>query len=93
MCAGSIAHNPLQAELETRLQLSETAEERHLRERHRVEEADNDLTEDLFSGAGHGKGSEGGISAIPLKSMQVRSYPFMDYVFRNRTNLVLGALV
>lgn len=60
-----------QAELEARLQLGETAEQRRLRERNRVEEADNDLTEDLFGGAAGGRGGAGGISSVTLKSMQV----------------------
>ena len=66
----------LQAELETRLQLGETAEQRRLRERNRVEEADNDLTEDLFGGGGgRGKGgAAGGLSGLALKSMQVCVY-------------------
>eukprot|EP00752_Nemacystus_decipiens_P009467 g8465.t1 len=60
------------AELETRLQLGETAEQRRLRERNRVEEADNDLTEDLFGGGGaRGKGgAAAGLSALALKNMQ-----------------------
>ncbi|CAM9934099.1 unnamed protein product, partial [Laminaria digitata] len=58
------------AELEARLQLGETAEQRRLRERNRVEEADNDLTEDLFGGAGGGRGAGGGLSSLALKSMQ-----------------------
>lgn len=66
---------PPQAELETRLQLGETAEQRRLRERNRVEEADNDLTEDLFGGGGDGGGGKGGagggLSGLALKNMQV----------------------
>ncbi|CBJ33014.1 expressed unknown protein [Ectocarpus siliculosus] len=59
------------AELETRLQLGETAEQRRLRERNRVEEADNDLTEDLFGGGGaRGQGAGGGLSGLALKNMQ-----------------------
>ncbi|CAM9655845.1 unnamed protein product, partial [Ectocarpus fasciculatus] len=59
------------AELETRLQLGETAEQRRLRERNRVEEADNDLTEDLFGGGGaQGQGAGGGLSGLALKNMQ-----------------------
>lgn len=42
-----------------------------MRERNRVEEADNDLTEDLFGGSARGKGSSD-ISSVPLKTMQVR---------------------
>lgn len=62
-----------QAELETRLQLGETAEQRRLRERNRVEEADNDLTEDLFGGGGAGGkgGAADGLSGLALKNMQV----------------------
>lgn len=64
------------AELETRLQLGETAEQRRLRERNRVEEADNDLTEDLFGGGGaEGRGGAGGLSSLALKNMQVRGVP------------------
>lgn len=59
-----------QAELEKRLQLGETPEERRLRERNRVEEADNELTDDLFGGAGN-KGPDGGIANLSLKNMQV----------------------
>lgn len=61
------------AELEARLQLGETAEQRRLRERNRVEEADNDLTEDLFGGGGGGGGGRGagGLSGLALKNMQV----------------------
>ncbi|CAM9648000.1 unnamed protein product [Scytosiphon promiscuus] len=60
------------AELETRLQMGETAEQRRLRERNRVEEADNDLTEDLFGGGGGAKGGGGGsgLSGLALKNMQ-----------------------
>ncbi|CAN0418464.1 unnamed protein product [Pylaiella littoralis] len=59
------------AELETRLQLGETAEQRRLRERNRVEEADNDLTEDLFGGgSAGGSGGGSGLSGLALKSMQ-----------------------
>lgn len=62
----------VQAELETRLQLGETAEQRRLRERNRVEEADNDLTEDLFGGgSAAGRGGGGGLSGLALKNMQV----------------------
>lgn len=65
--------NAAQAELETRLQLGETAEQRRLRERNRVEEADNDLTEDLFGGgSAGGSGGVSGLSGLALKSMQVR---------------------
>lgn len=60
-----------QAELEARLQLGETAEQRRLRERNRVEEADNDLTEDLFGGAAGGGRGGGGLSSVALKGMQV----------------------
>lgn len=59
------------AELETRLQLGETAEQRRLRERNRVEEADNDLTEDLFAGSsGAGGKGAGDISDLKLKTVQ-----------------------
>lgn len=70
MARGGVA----QAELETRLQMGETAEQRRLRERNRVEEADNDLTEDLFGGgSAGGKGGGGdGLSGLALKNMQVR---------------------
>lgn len=57
--------------METRLQIGETAEQRRIRERNRVEEADNDLTEDLFGASGGGAQGAGGIAAVPLKSMQV----------------------
>ena len=53
------------------MQLGETAEQRRLRERNRVEEADNDLTEDLFGSAAGGRGGGGGLSSLALKSMQV----------------------
>lgn len=53
------------------MQLGETAEQRRLRERNRVEEADNDLTEDLFGGRGSDNGGGGGLSSLALKSMQV----------------------
>ena len=71
-----LPQNTLQAELETRLQLGETAEQRRLRERNRVEEADNDLTEDLFGGGGaQGKGgAAGGLSGLALQNMQVCVY-------------------
>lgn len=54
--------------------MGETAEQRRLRERNRVEEADNDLTEDLFGGGGGAKGGGGGgggLSGLALKNMQV----------------------
>ena len=53
------------------MQLGETAEQRRLRERNRVEEADNDLTEDLFGGTAGGRGRGGGLSSLALKNMQV----------------------
>lgn len=52
------------------MQIGETAEQRRMRERNRVEEADNNLTEDLFGGSAQGKGSSD-ISNVPLKTMQV----------------------
>ncbi|CAM9167343.1 unnamed protein product [Ascophyllum nodosum] len=58
------------AELEARLQLSETAEQRRLRERNRVEEADNELTDDLFGGGADKRGVNGGIAGLSLKNMQ-----------------------
>lgn len=53
--------------------MGETAEQRRLRERNRVEEADNDLTEDLFGGgsAGGKRGGGDGLSGLALKNMQV----------------------
>ena len=60
-----------QAELEARLQLGETAEQRRLRERNRVEEADNELTDDLFGGGADKRGVNGGIAGLSLKNMQV----------------------
>lgn len=75
-CCRCVSMQTFQAELETRLQLGETAEQRRLRERNRVEEADNDLTEDLFGGGGAlGQGAGDGLSGLALKNMQVRGRP------------------
>ncbi|KAG5192717.1 eukaryotic translation initiation factor 3 subunit J [Tribonema minus] len=55
-------------------QEAETAEERRLRERRRVEESDHALTEDLFGGGGTAEAAEApaqaGVEGIPLKTTQ-----------------------
>lgn len=75
--------------MESRLQIGETAEQRRLRERNRVEQADNNLTEDLFGGGERGQGA-GGIADVPLKSMEVSS---LGYGRRLAVNMAMGTHV
>ncbi|CAM9757663.1 unnamed protein product [Discosporangium mesarthrocarpum] len=62
----------LAAEVEAKLQVNETSEERRLRERNRVEEADNSLTEELFGGEGRAGGvaRPAGVAGLKISSLQ-----------------------